>query len=207
MNLHYEAQAFFARNVYELNMMRQSLTQQNKQYFVVILDDVDHMAVNDPTCVIGSILLPGLAEYSLLQDAGNKDQFNNAYVHYLIQGEMSEAIDEMILIYFSTMIVRGVNLIFYVEGADRITSSLDPKVFFEILFWHFQTNYGMYVVPFGSPQISIDQRFVQRNLDRAVAKGLINPQLFMDQPQPQVQPVQPQVQQQQSQPRPLFARM
>ena len=184
------ALACYINNGNDLAAMRQTLINNGRDHFVIILDDpmIDQAHVQSLASqhiLIGSILLPDLNCFEMLQN-GDRCNFEVNYIHYLINSDMSPGIDEFISIIAARILFDNIDFIFYQEGGDKIVNPLDPKNFKDVLFFVLRKYYGImvYTALPQTPQIpsSIDPAYVGQIQNKAYAYGIYPP--------PQQQPQQ-----------------
>ena len=182
------AVAYYINNGNELAAVRQALANSGRNHFVILLDDpmIDQaqvQALGAQNVLIGSILLPDLNCFEMLQ-YGDRYNFEINYNCYLIKSDMTPAIDEFISIIAAKMVFEDIDFIFYQEGGDKIVNNLDPKAFTNVLFDVFRKYYGIMVCTFPQPPqaSSIDPAYVGQIQNKAYAYGVY--------PVPQQQPQQ-----------------
>lgn len=150
------ANCYFSNNAQQLAMMRQTLFQNGRNNFVVLLDDIvgtpQHSANQ---IIVGSILLPDLACQVFLQDYGDRIAFENCYREYLTISDSAASIDELIALILFAMIYKDIDFIFYQENGDKIVNVLDPRAFTNVLFDHLRYVYGLDVIPYSIPQLRL----------------------------------------------------
>ena len=172
------ALADYINNGNELAAVRQALANSGRKHFVILLDDpmIDQaqvQALGAQNVLIGSILLPDLNCFEMLQN-GDRYKFEINYINYLVNSDMTPGIDEFISIIAAKMLFEDIDFIFYQEGGDKIVNNLDPKAFTNVLFDVFRKYYGIMICTF--PQMpntsSIDPAYVGQIQNKAYAYGV-----------------------------------
>lgn len=164
MNYYVNSKMMFARNSNELSQITNALASAGRRHYVVILDDItsDGMPQN---YLSGGILLPDTGLICLLTDYGDRNAFNYKYYEYLDDTNamydpgFRVQINEFIVMLLLNMILRGIDIVFYLQGADRIYNSCDPKVFHEVLFTYILKKYGTVIRGLYDPYGSINPNY------------------------------------------------
>jgi hypothetical protein len=172
------ALAYYINNANDLGMVRQTLTNNGRNHFVILLDDpmIDQaqvQAMAAQNVLIGSILLPDLNCFAFLQN-GDRYNFEINYKMYLVKSDMTPAIDEFISIIAAKMLFEDIDFIFYQEGGDKIVNPLDPRAFTNVLFDVLRDFYGILIATFPQPPqaSSIHQAYVGQIQNKAYAYGI-----------------------------------
>lgn len=175
------ALAYYINNANDLGMVRQTLTNNGRNHFVILLDDpmIDQaqvQAMAAQNVLIGSILLPDLNCFAFLQN-GDRYNFEINYKMYLVKSDMTPAIDEFISIIAAKMLFEDIDFIFYQEGGDKIVNPLDPRAFTNVLFDVLRDFYGILIATFPQPPqaSSIHQAYVGQIQNKAYAYGIYPP--------------------------------